>query len=77
MSGMLTSSGLVWPCSLNALWPKNTPRHMILLGIRKPTNDNSEMFEGLMLKEVEIGQNLLLKGTVRPLGIKETTLSPM
>lgn len=50
---------------------------MILLGIRKPTNDNSEMFEGLMLKEVEIGQNLLLKGTVRPLGIKETTLSPI
>lgn len=36
--------GPVWPQNLNAFWPQNTSQHRILLGIRKPNNDNSELF---------------------------------
>lgn len=52
---------------------------MILLGGGREETENSAIcFKGFLLKEVQIGQNLLLKGTVRLLlGIKETTLSPI
>lgn len=64
---MLTSSDLVWLHSLNALAIKHLPAYnFTCAGWGGTTSENSAIrFKGCLLKEVEIGQNLLLKGTGR------------